>query len=159
MVDWELFVKRLQPGFDYSHQLHPPCPAERIGQINRELGALPTEVDNMLRIFNGGEIFVNPMPSVTIFGLSLPGDRRDFDWFIDRYTPAWRSAKNRPQDWILAMTSYGGLLVMEQDLTVRQWDTARHAWDGLPMSYEDWLDATVRECNISVNELRRDRTK
>ena len=58
----------------------------------------------MLKHFNGGELFFDAGPCITVFGLSLPADDPNFDWFIDRFTPKWRSIRQRPKDWVIGMT-------------------------------------------------------
>jgi hypothetical protein len=84
---------------------------------------------------------------VTLFGLSSPEDDPAFDWFIDRYTPPWRSRMGRPHDLVIGMFNYGGIVTFGEDSIVREWDSAQGTWSSEhePMPYDSWLGMILAE--------------
>src|SRR4051812_17011749 len=111
-IDWSSVVQQLCSFPSHTQKLRPPCTQERIVEEERRLGQMPSELAKMLRLFNGGKLFIKSSPFITIFGLSLDTDPADFDWFIDRFTPSWRSALGQTTDWVIGMTNYGGIVVL-----------------------------------------------
>jgi len=114
---------------------------------------MPDDLSRMLRHFNGGETFVKGIYFVTLFGLSLPTDPPDFDWFIDRYTPAWRVQLNRPTDWVIAMTCYGGLIALGEDGLIREWDNGEGRWATEIYEFAEWLQKLMDEGIAFFNEV------
>jgi len=112
----------------------------------RRLGQMPNDLVKMLDAFNGGELFVDAIPFVTIFGLSLSADKTTSDWFIDRFTPSWRSGPGKPMDWAIGMTNYGGLVILGGDLFVRIWDTSEKQWtDNQLLLLDEWIVKIMKE--------------
>ena len=112
------------------HRLRPPCPPERIRAVQDALGALPAVLTEMLGYFNGAELFFIGMPFITVFGISeippLSPLQWAPDWYVDKFTPAWRKASvGRDKDWVIAMKNYGALAVLEND-------NVRECLTGLP---------------------------
>lgn len=136
MSDWDALLLDAP-----HHDLRPPCPPERIRREEARLGPFPAPVREMLRRFNGGEFYVDAIAMVTLFGLSAPGDDPASDWYIDRFTPAWRSRGRRPGDLVVGMFNYGGVVVVDGDSVVREWDSAVGGWstDHGPMRFGAWL--------------------
>src|SRR5439155_7033175 len=128
-----------------ARRLRPPCTLERIKEAEARLGSMPDDLSGMLQRFNGGELFIDAIPFVTLFGLSLATDRPDFDWFIDRYTPTWRATMKRTDEWVIGMMNYGGVLVLGRDLAVREWDSAQHKWSPEGRPFAEWIDTILTE--------------
>jgi hypothetical protein len=145
MVDWDSVLEQLRSFPANAHKIRAACPIGRIVEEGKRLGTLPTDLSEMLRRFNGGELFTDAMPMITLFGLSLPSDSPGFDWFIDRYTPVWRAKMGGPQDWVIGMTNYGGIAVLGQDLLIREWDSAERKWSGDQCSFRDWIRRVLIE--------------
>jgi hypothetical protein len=103
--------------------LRAPCPEERIRQEQARLGPFPEGIIGMLRRFNRASLFIDAIALVTVFGLSAPEDDPVCDWFIDLYTPEWRSRMGRPHDLVIGMFNYGGIITIGDDSVVREWDT------------------------------------
>jgi len=110
------------------------------------LGKMPGDLIEMLKRFNGGRLFGDTVPLFNIFGLSLPSSRADLDWFIDRYTPAWRrSAMGQPTDWVIGITNYGGLMILGDDLHVSEWDKSQSEWINDRHPFEVWVERVMEE--------------
>jgi hypothetical protein len=139
MIDWDEVLRELRSFPAKSQKLRAACPMQRINEEEGRLGRLPTDLSEMLLRFNGGELFIDAIPMITLFGLSLPGDPPTFDWFIDRSTSAWRAKMGCPQDWVIGMTNYGGIAILGHDLLVGEWDSAQCKWTGGRMPFQDWL--------------------
>jgi hypothetical protein len=128
IFDWDAFVIRLRTYPSGFHRVLPPCPADRVQNVVVELGKLPQMLGEMLARLNGAQLFCAPNPSVTLFGLTpnppLPPFEWAPEWCIDTFTPKWRAAgTSRESDWAIAMTIYGGLILVDADETVKEWDT------------------------------------
>jgi hypothetical protein len=95
----------------------------------------------MLWRFNGASLFIRSIALVTVFGLSASDDDPACDWFIDRYTPVWRSRMGRPHDLVIGMFNYGGVVTIGSDSVVREWDSAQGMWSSEhdPMPFASWL--------------------
>jgi hypothetical protein len=151
MIVWDQFMHELLQFPKGTHDLRPPCPPERIMEEEQRLGRLPSDLRAMLQRFNGGELFIDGGPFVTLFGLFDANDPPDFDWgiyYIDRSTPTWRTKMNRPMDWVIAATCYGGRIVLGPDPLVRQWDSATDAWDEFEdarYTYEEWISKLLTD--------------
>jgi hypothetical protein len=124
-----------------SCDLRAPCLDERIRQAETRLGPFPDCVVGMLRRFNGASLFIDAIALVTVFGLSAPEDDPACDWFIDRYTSEWRSRMGRPDDLVIGMFNYGGIITIGSDSVVREWDSAQGKWssDHDAIRFDSWL--------------------
>lgn len=145
MVDWGKFMRNLKAAAPGVHNLRPPCPSDRIRDAEEHLGPMPGDLKRMLEVFNGAELFVAGMPFMTLLGLSLPSDPPDLDWFIDRYTPAWRSFAARPKDFVVGIPCYGAVIVLGPDLVVREWDKGEGQWSGKVLTYPEWVQDVLTE--------------
>lgn len=75
------------------------------------------------------------------------------DWWIDKFTPAWRSAEQgRQTDWAIAMMNYGGLIILGQDGTTREWDTSQGTWEPETREFGDWVDEVLRDGKLYMQE-------
>ena len=106
----------------------------------------------MLQHFNCANLFIRAGEMISLFGISssprLPWQQWAPDWYIDVFTPTWRRTHGQPTDWAIAMTNYGGLIILDADNTIRQWDTFTNAWDALepgPWTFADWIDKVFQE--------------
>lgn len=155
-VDWEGFLRRLRSYPAHVHNILPPCPEERIEAVEEEFGKLPEPLGDMLRHFNGAQLFDRTGYLLTIFGVSaippLPPFEWGPDWYIDKFTARWRSCGRRENDWAIAMMCYGVLIVLAGDGCVREWDTSQGNWGPKKWSLEGWLEAVIREGDAYLNE-------
>jgi len=145
MIDWKGFCHRMRAFGPGTQILNSPCSQARIDEDELRLGQMPDELSGMLRAFNGAELFINAIPMITVFGLSTREDTADSDWFIDRYTPKWRAASDRSFDWVIGMTNYGSLIILDQHLQVQEWDTLHNKWGTETQSFSNWLERIVSE--------------
>ncbi len=151
-MDWKGFVNRLKQLPANVTNLALPCPPERIAEERVRLGSWPSDLAEMLIVFNGGELFVDAMPFVTIFGLSLADDPPELEWSIDKFTPKWRAAMQRPNEWIIGITNYGGIFVADENNVVREWDSAQKQWTNKPLSFDEWADFIFVEGQKCLND-------
>jgi hypothetical protein len=152
MVDWESFARTLRSFPPGANQLRPPCCVERLASAELKLGPIPADLRSMLTTFNGGELFINGPPFLTIFGIDHSAGPSPSDWFIDVYTPVWRSAAGRDFDWAVAMTNYGGLIVLGPDNMVCEWDVSQGKWDGQALDLVKWTQKVLIEGAAFFNE-------
>jgi hypothetical protein len=151
-MDWKRFADRVKGLPTNIVNLEPPCPLERVSEIETQMGPLPDVVVGLLRLFNGGEFFIGAVPFVTVFGLTLLQDPPEREWSIDRFTLKWRVAMNRPNDWVIGLASYGAIFVVEENNSVSEWDSARKHWTARGLSFEKWIDFIFAEGQASMDE-------
>jgi len=155
--DWQNILRTLD-AYPYDvHRVLPPCPKDRREEVETALGSMPEPLADMLNQFNGADLFQRGLPLVTIFGLSaippLPPLEWAIDWYIDKFTPPWRSAdEGRESDWVIAMMVYGGLIIFDQNGTVRDWDTARAIWGDKTWDFPGWIDDILAEGELYMRE-------
>lgn len=146
---WLDFVRRLKEYPNGVHLLLNACPEKRILDAEREFGRLPRFLREILGTCNGGELFINAIPLVTLFGISPlltnPEIHWHSDWYIDTYTRSWRSQFPSSECWVFAMTNYGGLLLLSKKEEISEWDTNTSRWNGCDLSIEDWLLKVITE--------------
>jgi hypothetical protein len=113
----------------------------------------------MLQEFNGAILFDTGAGGelVSLFGITedppLSALEWGEEWYIDKFTPRWRAAgTNRQNDWAIAMMNYGGLVVLNEDGSVKEWDTSRHMWNPGQFSLDEWVELIFREGETYVNE-------
>jgi hypothetical protein len=153
LVDWNGFLRRLRSFPSHTQKLRPPCGRERVLEEEQRLGQMPSDLAEMLYSFNGGELFVDAIPFVTVFGLSLGTDKAMSDWFIDRFTPSWRSGPGKPKDWAIGMRNYGGLVVLGDDLLVREWDTSEKKWAADQFRLDEWIENIMKEGAACLEDI------
>jgi SMI1 / KNR4 family (SUKH-1) len=155
-VDWEQVLNRLRAHPPRIHNILPPCSEDRIEAVQRELGKLPDILIDMLKHFNGAELFIRGGPYVSIFGIStvppLPPLEWAPDWYIDKFTPGWRSSWNEQSVWVIAVMSYGGVIVLEPDGTIKEWDSSERKWGPGKPSLGDWVEAVMSEGDVVMTE-------
>lgn len=146
---WIDFIGQLKEYPDGVHRLCDACSEERILAVEREFGSLPKLLAEMVRTFNGGELFLNVIPMVTLFGISPPLTCPNIDslsdWYIDKYTWTWRAKSPFSDLWAFAMTNYGGLMLMSSTETVKEWDTNTSGWIGPELSFTVWIQKVIEE--------------
>lgn len=162
MFDWDAFVTRLRSYSPGWHRLLSPCPADRIEYIEKELGKLPLTLAGMLKRFNGAELFISGSPLVSFFRISsvppLPPLEWAPEWCIDSFTAEWRkSGSDRQGHWAIAMTGYGGLVLLDGDGTVNEWDTAENKWSSQRVPLEDWIETVLAEGDVVIAEQQEAR--
>lgn len=156
-VDWENVVGRLKAYPADVHNFLPPCPEESLEAVQKELGRIPDELTDMLRHFNGAELFVKAGPLITIFGITpvIPLSRFEWapDWVIDKYTPEWRHASpGRDREWAIGMMCYGGLIILDQDGMIKEWETSQARWGSTNLSFCAWIDGVLAEGSVYMKE-------
>jgi len=160
MFDWDAFLVRLHAYPSHFHRILPPCPEERIEAVEKQLGKLPTSVMSMLRRFNGAKLFLSAGPSFSLFGISdvpplppLPLLEWAPEWCIDKLTPKWRGAgSGRQGDWAIAMTNYGGLILLDWNESIKEWDTAQSTWLSQNLSFGEWIEKVISEGEVIMAE-------
>lgn len=157
MFDWGAFVVRLRAYPPHFHRILPPCPGERIEAVEKELGKLPTTLTAMLSHFNGAKLFLSAGPSFSLFGIStnppLPPLEWAPEWCIDKFTPKWRAAgPNRQDDWAIAMTNYGGLILLDGNETIKEWDTGQSTWLSKNLPLVEWIENVISEGEVVMAE-------
>jgi hypothetical protein len=156
MINWENVLNQLASYPPHVHRILPPCPAERVETLEQELGSVPTELAEMLRHFNGARLFIDGGPLVSIFGVSvippLPPLEWSPDWYIDKYTPAWRTFSERSGDWAIGMMNYGGLVLLSRDNTVLEWDTGQGRFEDVTYSFSEWVEHIMCEGATYMSE-------
>jgi len=158
-VNWADVLRKLLAFPPDTHRLRPPCSEGRLEIAEQQLGTLPTELVDLLKHLNGARLFDTGAGGemVALFGLSevppLPPMEWAEDWYIDIFTPKWRAAgANRQLDWVIAMMNYGGLIVLDGQGTVREWDTSQQIWDPNTCSFDQWIQDILREGEAYLNE-------
>ena len=150
MYDWKAFSLRLREHPGFFHRLLPPCQKEQIESFGRKLGSLPDTLKEMLSNFNGAELFISGSPLVSFFRISstppLPPLEWAPEWCIDSITREWRDAgDNRNGVWAIAMTNYGGLILLDADEFISEWDTGEGRWVLEKQSLEQWIEKLICE--------------
>ena len=135
---------------EFRHQVFPSCPDSRIQDVQASLGLMPKVLIDMLKTFNGGKFYIDRIPLITIFGISPLSPEAASDpgteWHIDQFAPKWRiSAGGREKDWPIAMTNYGGLIILQENERVREWDTGQGKWSSESTRLEDWINRALSE--------------
>jgi len=125
--------------------------------VQADLGEMPSALVEMLGHLNGARLFLRNGPLVSIFGISeippLPPMQWSADWYIDKFTPVWRSAdQGRQMDWAIAMMNYGGLIILGQDGMIREWDTSQGIWDPKTWNFREWADNILRDGELYMQE-------
>lgn len=155
-VNWENVLRRLRAYPGNVHKILPPCPADRIRDVEEQLGKMPEELSQMLRHFNGAELFIDAVPFVTIFGITTDPPKSPLawapEWYIDRFTPKWRSSSNSQSDWAFAMTNYEGLVVLDEGGVVKEWDTSQGRWGPRNSTFDEWIEETLQEGDEYMEE-------
>lgn len=112
----------------------------------------------MLQRFNGAELFISGGALVTFFRISteppLPPLEWAPGWCVDAFTRKWRAAgPNRQDDWAIAMTNYGGLVLLDRDGTIKEWDTGESKWLTENVLLDKWITKVIREGDSVMAEL------
>ncbi len=119
---------------------------------------MPHVLRDMLRHFNGAELFESGLPLLTIFGISgvssLSALEWAPDWHIDKFTPPWRaSGPDRKDDWAIGMTNYGGLILMDATGAISEWDTGEKRWLLRNVPLETWIEEIMREGETLMRDM------
>lgn len=156
MVPWPAISNRLHTYPSGTHRLLPPCPEDRLRDVQLELGELPDDLVEMLRCFNGGRLFEKGIQLVALFGVStippLPPLEWSEEWRIDKFTPRWRAFKGQPTDWAIGMMNYGGLIILRKDGVVGEWDTSQRRWEPDSWTFAEWIEKIIDEGEAYINE-------
>lgn len=155
--DWPRILDKLKNYPAGNHSLLAPCPEDRIEHVQSELGQMPPAVVAMLRQFNGGKLFVDNMPLIRVFGISLvpplPPLEWAPDWYIDKYTPGWRSFSKHETEWAIGMWNYGNLVIADERGWVKEWDTSVGDWGEAAVPISEWFDRVLAEGDAFLNEV------
>jgi hypothetical protein len=155
-LDWTDALARLKRYPEETHLFRPPCPDDRIQEVELALGSIPEPIKDMLRRFNGARLFMKYIQMITVFGVSVTPAPPEFDWgpeyWIDKYTPVWRETRQRPRDWVIAVSNYGGISVLQDDGRIREWDTGAYRWGPMDENFDDWIERILKEGDEYMNE-------
>jgi hypothetical protein len=156
-IDWQDFLRRLRSAYTPgTHRILPPCPLDRIEAVQAEFGALPEDLARMLRHFNGAELFIKTMPLISVFGIStvpsLSPEEWAPEWYIEKFTPKWRSGGHRNDQWPIAMKNYGVLILIDSRGMTKEWATGQRSWEGKELGLNDRFMELLREGEIYVSE-------
>jgi hypothetical protein len=156
-LDWTKTVERLNRYPTKTHRFLPPCPKERVATVQTELGKLPEVLVEMLVHFNGARLFKKTVPFVSIFGIStipaMPPLEWAKDWYIDKFTPAWRLRESgRQNQWAIAMMNHGGLIILEGPDKITQWDMAQKKWESKAWKFDEWVENLLTEGDLYLQE-------
>jgi hypothetical protein len=152
----EFLTKLLLPGI--IHRIYSPCSSKDIQQVEKKFGKIPNDLLKMLNVFNGAILFIGSGGEfITFFKTSIKSSSPDPewapDWYIDKFTHEWRATKEaKATDWAIAMTNYGGLVIMHEDGSISEWDTAINGWTFNNMVLNQWMDVVIKEGNKMLNE-------
>jgi hypothetical protein len=118
--------------------------------VEKELGELPAILKEMLKRINGAKLFDMGLSLVRLFGIStippLPPLEWSPEWCIDRFTPRWREAGlNREADWAIGMTNYGGLILLDANEAIKEWDTGETRWLLRNVPFDEWIEKIMSE--------------
>lgn len=149
-VDWNSFVIELQRSAPGAHRLNSGCPAGRIREAESVLGPMPVDLSAMLVRFNGAELFIAAIPFVTVFGLPGPEDSPAQGWFVDRYTRTWRERRRCGGEWVVGITSYGGLAVLKPGGVIAEWDSSLGRWSSQKWGFADWAAWVLAEGKVCL---------
>ncbi len=147
---WLKVINRLQTYPQDTHRLLPPCSRERLQAVETVLGKLTEALQDMLMHFNGAELFTRDGPLATLFGIStippMPSLEWAPDWYIDKFTPEWRVlGPGRNREWVVGMTNYGGLILLNDEGTISEWDTSEFTWLLQGMPFGQWIESILDE--------------
>jgi hypothetical protein len=77
------------------------------------------------------------------------------EWCIDVFTPKWRAAGiGRSRDWAIAVTSYGGLILLGANDEISEWDTGQCTWLFKSLPFREWIDHIIGEGEVDMSEMR-----
>jgi hypothetical protein len=148
MVDWDKFLNELKSFPSNVYNLRPPCSLSRLGEAELHFGNFPIDLSEMLKHFNGGELFIRTGPLITLFGLFQHSEKTEFawyDWYIDIWTPKWRLEMKRPEDWVIGMTNYGGVVILNNELLIGEWDSNEHQFMDKWFTYIEWIEKILSD--------------
>lgn len=143
-VNWERVLGELRRYPSGVNRLRPPCPEDRLAAAQSILSGMPVDIVEMLRRFNGAKLFINGIQLVVIFGIYVDPPPSPLEWapnwYIDRFTKKWFSSESQSEDLVIAMTNYGGLIVIDKSGKVREWDTQQKIWTSKKRSFDEWIE-------------------
>jgi hypothetical protein len=154
--DWKSFVNRLDSYPRHVHRTLPPAPSDCVERTEMEVGKFPEVIYEMLMCFNGAQLFNFGLPYIYLFGLSPAPSRFEWapEWCIDLLTPKWRHAgAGRESDWAIAATNYGGLVLLEPDGFIKEWDKGENRWLLRHIRFDEWVDKIMHEGDLIMKEL------
>ncbi len=156
MPIWDKISGELKSFPEGTHKFVSACPETRIADVEAEFGKMPVPLVEMVRHFNGAELFCCPHVLITLFGISprRPVSRFKWapDWYIDKFTRAWRKANPESELWAFAMSNYGGLMLASNGGRIREWDTSINDWGESFRSIKQWMEYIIDEGRIYMLE-------
>jgi hypothetical protein len=158
LYDWDAFLDRMRR---YPCKFLPPCQDDLIAAVEKNLGSLPSAIKEMLKHFNGAELFIATGPLLTVFGLStvplLPPLEWGEDWYIDKFTPSWRaSSLSRDGDWAIGMMNYDGVILFNEHQGISEWDRGESRWLLENLTLSDWIERVISDGETMMAELKQD---
>lgn len=157
MFDWNAFLSRLRTYPTGLHRILAACPSDRVEAAEEQLGSLPDSLEAMVTRFNGAELFIIGLPLVTLLRISSVPPLSPIEWAprwsIEELTTEWRAGGNdRNNDWAIAMTNYGGLVLLNGKGTIQEWDTGGGSWVVRDVPFADWIEGIMNEGDSLMSE-------
>ena len=66
-------------------------------------------------------------------------------WSIRTFTNHFRKQTLRASEWVIGISCDGLLIVLDDDESIKEWDTNTKEWNGNPMPLSAWLNKLVEE--------------
>ncbi len=116
---------------------------------------MPADLVRMYEAFDGAKLFIDGIHLIQFLGISGSGESLDSDLGIRAYTQHWREKSGRANDWAIAMTNYGSLILLGRDSTVREWDQS-DGWIGEVCDFPKWITKIFKEGDEYLAEASAD---
>ena len=62
------------------------------------------------------------------------------------------AGSNREHDWAIAMTNYGGLILLDRRKTITEWDTGQSTWLLRNLRFSEWIEKVISEGELITTE-------
>lgn len=145
-MDWIRFMEEVISVEGCKHRIMPPCPTSLLVRLESKWGALPTSLRCMLEVFNGGELFINAIPMITVLGVTTAPPQSRFTWPPECCMDTWMELIRSIErvGWPIARSSYGSFWILLGE-HLREWDFQTHRWLGTEISFDDWTQRIIKE--------------
>lgn len=131
------------------HRFLPGATDKNLQVLIERIGRIPDFLEKLLREFDGAELFISGIPFLTIFrsmnNPPLPAMEWSLEWCVDVYTKKWREINAGSKDIAIAMTNYGGLVLLDEKGKIKEWDTSEGRWLIQNMPITEWFEKIISE--------------
>ena len=157
--DCQKLMNRIRAHPDDWCTLLPPCFPKDIAEVEKRLRSeISPALSDMLQCFNSAEFFIAAIPLLTFFPVSNIAAHTPPDWaagwYVDEFTAKWRAdSAHRDQDWAVAITNYGGLILFDAEEHIKEWDINESRFIIEQMPFEQWIEKVFAEGEAMMREL------